>query len=63
MRRQHGITMRTYLVIQTMVNAECHWSLAIEAVNTTALEHPEWDLTERRTWAQWERHFGMPPLD
>lgn len=30
-------------------------NLAIEAVSTTALEHPDWDMdTETKTMAEWE---------
>lgn len=27
---------------------------AMEAVASTALEHPEWDMEERKTWEEWE---------
>lgn len=30
--------------------------LAAEAVASTAMEHPEWDLDEEKTWAEWEQH-------
>jgi hypothetical protein len=28
---------------------------AVEAVSSTALEHPDWDMDETFTWAEWER--------
>jgi hypothetical protein len=28
--------------------------LALEAVSSTAIEHPEWDMNEKKTYAQWE---------
>lgn len=28
--------------------------LAAEAVASTAMEHPEWDMDETMTWAEWE---------
>lgn len=64
MPRERGITMRTFLVIQTMNrDASVSWHLAAEAVSSTAIEHPEWDLNERRSWDQWCLHFGLPPID
>jgi len=29
-----------------------------EAVASTALSHPEWELTERKTWEEWESDGG-----
>jgi hypothetical protein len=29
--------------------------MAVEAVATTAIEHPEWDMTETKTWFEWEQ--------
>lgn len=43
-------SMRTYLIVKTMILAECDWLMASEAVASTAIEHPEWDLTERKPW-------------
>jgi hypothetical protein len=31
------------------------WYIAVEAVATTALEHPEWDMSEEKTYDQWRR--------
>lgn len=28
--------------------------LISEAVASTAMEHPEWDMDEERTWDEWE---------
>lgn len=63
MVREAGLSMRLFLTIQTMATADCHWTLAVEAVASTAIEHPEWDLNERRSWDQWCAHFGVPPID
>lgn len=30
---------------------------ASEAVATTALAHPEWDMDEMKTWPEWEREM------
>jgi hypothetical protein len=27
---------------------------ATEAVATVAIEHPEWDMEEEKTWEEWE---------
>ena len=32
--------------------------MAQEAVASTAIEHPEWDMEELRTWAEWEKVDG-----
>lgn len=29
------------------------WMLAKEAVATTALSHPEWNMDETKTWPEW----------
>jgi hypothetical protein len=29
--------------------------LAIEAVASVAIEHPDWNMDEEKTWADWER--------
>lgn len=50
------LSMRTYLAIKTMERANCSWLMAVEAVNTTILAHPEWgwDTDVRRTFPEWE---------
>ena len=47
-------TRRVWLIIQAM-HAGVAWQQAEEAVATTAIEHPEWDMTETRTWVGWEK--------
>lgn len=47
-------TRRQYLMIRAMEVAGSPF-LAIEAVSSTAIEHPEWDMNERKTWAEWEQ--------
>lgn len=27
---------------------------ALEAVSSITIEHPEWDMTETKTWKEWE---------
>lgn len=52
-RRQHLLTRRQYYLFKVMLGGVVP-NLAVEAVATTALEHPEWDMEEARTWGQWE---------
>lgn len=53
------MTRRTYLVLRAMDDGAT-MAEAIEAVASTALEHPEWDMDEARTLAQWwdAEHVG-----
>jgi hypothetical protein len=51
--RSTRMTRRRYLVFEAFQYGASWWS-AMEAVATTAVEHPEWDLDEERTWREWE---------
>ena len=44
----------TYLTIKACQEGGRFWVVQ-EAVASTALSHPEWDLTEQQTFAEWER--------
>ena len=53
------MTRRAYLVMKTLLeNAEedepLSFNLVLEAVSSTAIEHPEWDMEEEKTWKEWE---------
>jgi hypothetical protein len=48
------ITRRAYLTVMAY-EAGASWLLADETVDATALEHPEWDMSERRPWSEWSR--------
>jgi len=48
------LTRRQYLVLTTMEQTGCDVFLAMEAVASTALERPEWDMTEKRTFQGWD---------
>lgn len=48
------LTFRAYLMCRAMELTSCTPLLAAEAVASTAIEHPEWNMDERRTWAEWE---------
>ncbi len=47
------LTRRRWLTIQALVEGVDLFT-AIEAVASTALAHPEWDMDEERTWGEWE---------
>lgn len=47
------MSRRQFLEAQAMLHGAATFGLAREAVASVALEHPEWDLDETRTWNQW----------
>ena len=47
-------TRRAYLMMAAMTTGASS-TVAAEAVATTALAHPEWDMDEKKTWEQWEQ--------
>ena len=50
------VTRRTFLITRAlMVGDGVDLFTAIEAVSSTAIEHPEWDMSEERSWSEWER--------
>lgn len=49
------ITRRSYLFMKA-IEGGAGLFLANEAVSSVAIEHPEWDMDERRTWPEWEQH-------
>jgi hypothetical protein len=53
------VTRRNFLVAEAMLLGT-PMSLAVEAVSTTAVEHPELDMHEIRTWAEWQGDGGRP---
>lgn len=48
-------TLRTFLAIKAVEAGAPSIFAALEAVSSSAIDHPEWKLDERRTWLQWER--------
>lgn len=49
------ISRRDYLVWRVVLGSpETPILLAYEAVSSTAIEHPEWDMEETHTWEEWE---------
>lgn len=57
--RERGVTLRTYMAVQVMIETDCHWTTAVEAVATTELDKPhEYPWHERKTWDEWSAHFA-----
>jgi len=50
---------REYLTHQALLTAPDIWA-AREAVASTAIEHPEWDMDEMKTWDEWEQQRPGP---
>lgn len=61
--RERGVTMRTYLAVQVMAITGCNQFEAIEAVSSTALAHPEWDLDKRMSWQEWAEELDRQSRD
>lgn len=47
------ITKRDYLFAKAVLAGASAFE-AIEAVSSVAIEHPEWDMKESKTWNEWE---------
>lgn len=45
---------RQFLMYQSMIDAGTTAEQATETLASAATEHPEWDLDEQMTWAEWE---------
>lgn len=56
------MTRYTYLVLRAM-DAGASMPEAMEAVSSTALEHPDWDMAERRSLADWWAIEQAPACD
>jgi hypothetical protein len=52
--KDRKLTRRQYLVLATALEKPQSNILSIlEAVDSTALAHPEWDMEEEKTWTGW----------
>lgn len=51
---EQTFTRRQFLIYQTIIETDAPWMQAYEAVASTALAHPEWDMDEEMTWAEWQ---------
>jgi hypothetical protein len=47
------LTRREYLALRAVVSG-ASFGTAHEAVSSVAIEHPEWDLAETKTFAEWD---------
>lgn len=45
-------TRRQYLTTQVILHG-APIMMASEAVSSVAIEHPEWDMDEQKTWKEW----------
>lgn len=55
------MTRRQYLLMRLLLDGHDP-NLVREAVSSTAMEHPEWDMDEVRPWAEWEgSSLNEPP--
>ncbi len=50
--RQATYTRRQFMEYSRIMEGEPCWN-ARQAVATAALEHPDWELDEKMTWAEW----------
>ena len=50
-------TRRQYLQAQVLMHEKegtfITFMMAREAVSSVAIEHPEWDMDEKKTWKEW----------
>src|SRR3954462_692022 len=51
-------TRRQFLIYHAIMDGGADYFTAAEAVASTALEHPEWDMDETHTWREWQ---NSPP--
>lgn len=50
------LTRREYYILKIMERPEPgNIFLAMEAVASTAIEHPEWDMTEVKSYDEWQK--------
>lgn len=47
-------TRREYLMFKLMEDGSPWW-VAIEAIASCAIDHPEWDMSETKTLEEWEK--------
>ena len=50
------LTRLAYFMVQLMIKGVDVFS-ASEAVSSTAIEHPEWNMDEEKTWDEWEKEY------
>lgn len=52
MKSNDVLTRRQYLLYNAVMRGAPILA-AVEAVSSTAIEHPEWDMDEKKTWLEW----------
>lgn len=52
MKANEVISRRQYL-IYSLIRSGAPIFMAYDAVSSTAMEHPEWDMDEQKTLAEW----------
>jgi hypothetical protein len=55
--REQRFTRRQFLIYHAVMEGADMFT-AMEAVSSTAIEHPEWDMEEEMTWEQWRKLGG-----
>lgn len=53
-----AVMTRRHFLMYKALEAGSGPLLAAEAVSSVAIEHPEWDMDEEKTWAEWENHYS-----
>lgn len=48
------LTRRGYLILKAIQETGVGVKVAIDAVESVARDHPDWDLDAKKTWAEWE---------
>lgn len=54
-------TRRMYLISSLMLETGTDLFAAMEAVSSTAIEHPEWKMDDLKTWDSWEAEYASSP--
>jgi hypothetical protein len=52
MKSNDVLTRRQYLTYRLLMRGFPAF-VVLEAVASTAIEHPEWDMDEEKTWLEW----------
>lgn len=51
--KDETFSRRQFLTYRIVMDGTPIWQ-AIEAVSSTAMEHPDWDMDQEMTWAEWQ---------
>lgn len=57
------VTRRVYLIAKALTvdmnKPTINYTQAMAAVDSVAIEHPEWDMDEEKTWKEWDKVYGV----